>query len=56
MPPCRFDDLFNREQIQFCPRNNTNLFDKEYYTIMDWYSTYTWGEPRSTMLTMNYKF
>ncbi|MFZ6640144.1 TonB-dependent siderophore receptor [Undibacterium sp. TC4M20W] len=33
-----------------------NLFDKKYYTIFNWYSTYTWGEPRSVNLNMNYKF
>ncbi|MBW7902140.1 MAG: TonB-dependent siderophore receptor [Rhodocyclaceae bacterium] len=33
-----------------------NLLDKKYYTIFNWYSTYTWGEPRSVMLTMKYKF
>ena len=33
-----------------------NLFDKKYYTIFNWYSTYTWGEPRSVNVNMNYKF
>lgn len=33
-----------------------NLLDKKYYTIFSWYSTYTWGEPRSVTLTMKYKF
>ncbi|MFO6419170.1 TonB-dependent siderophore receptor [Hylemonella sp. W303a] len=36
--------------------NVTNLLDKKYYTIFSSYSTYTWGEGRSTTLTMNYKF
>ena len=36
--------------------NVTNLLDKKYHTIFDWYSTYTWGEPRSAMLTLKYKF
>lgn len=36
--------------------NVTNLLDKKYYTIFSTYSTYTWGEGRSTTLTMNYKF
>lgn len=36
--------------------NVTNLLDKKYYTIFSPYSTYTWGEGRSTTLTMNYKF
>ena len=33
-----------------------NLFDKKYYTIFSWYSTYTWGEPRNVRLTVNYRF
>ena len=36
--------------------NVTNLLDKKYHTIFSWYSTYTWGEPRSAMLTLKYKF
>lgn len=36
--------------------NVTNLLDKKYYTIFNWYSTYTWGEARSAMLTMKYRF
>jgi outer membrane receptor for ferric coprogen and ferric-rhodotorulic acid len=36
--------------------NVSNLLDKKYYTLFDWYSTYTWGEPRSAMLTLKYKF
>lgn len=34
----------------------SNLLDKKYYTLFDWYSTYTWGEPRNVMLTMKYRF
>ncbi|WP_239990026.1 TonB-dependent siderophore receptor [Corticimicrobacter populi] len=33
-----------------------NIFDKKYYTMMDFYSTYTWGEPRSAMLNVRYDF
>lgn len=33
-----------------------NLLDKKYYTIFNWYSTYTWGEPRSVNVSLNYKF
>lgn len=33
-----------------------NLLDKKYYTIFNWYSTYTWGAPRSVNLSVNYKF
>lgn len=33
-----------------------NLLDKKYYTIFNWYSTYTWGEGRNAMLTLKYKF
>ena len=33
-----------------------NLLDKKYYTIFSWYSTYTWGEPRSVGLNVNYRF
>lgn len=36
--------------------NVNNLLDKKYHTIFQWYSTYTWGEPRSVMLNVNYKF
>lgn len=36
--------------------NVNNLLDKKYYTIFSWYSTYTWGEGRNTMLTLKYKF
>jgi outer-membrane receptor for ferric coprogen and ferric-rhodotorulic acid len=36
--------------------NVNNLFDKKYYTIFSWYSTYTWGEGRNAMLTLKYKF
>ena len=36
--------------------NVNNLLDKKYYTIFSYYSTYTWGEPRSVTLAMNYKF
>ena len=33
-----------------------NLFDKKYYTIFNWYSTYTWGEPRNVTASVTYKF
>ena len=33
-----------------------NVLDKKYYTIFNWYSTYTWGEPRSVNLSLAYKF
>ncbi|MEQ4618808.1 MAG: TonB-dependent siderophore receptor [Corticimicrobacter sp.] len=36
--------------------NVNNIFDKKYYTMMDFYSTYTWGEPRSAMLNVRYDF
>ena len=34
--------------------NVRNLLDKKYYSIF--YSTYTWGEPRSVNVSMNYRF
>lgn len=34
--------------------NIRNLLDKRYYTIF--YSTYTWGEPRSVNVSMKYRF
>ncbi|WP_027014569.1 TonB-dependent siderophore receptor [Comamonas composti] len=34
----------------------SNLLDKKYYTIFNWYSTYTWGAPRSVNISVNYKF
>lgn len=36
--------------------NVNNLLDKKYYTIFNWYSTYTWGEPRNVSINMTYKF
>jgi outer membrane receptor for ferric coprogen and ferric-rhodotorulic acid len=36
--------------------NINNLLDKKYYTIFSWYSTYTWGAPRSVTVNANYKF
>lgn len=33
-----------------------NLLDKKYLTIFSWYSTYTWGEPRSVNLNVTYRF
>jgi len=36
--------------------NVRNLFDKKYYSIYNWYSSYTWGAPRSLQLSMTYKF
>ncbi|MBZ8142323.1 TonB-dependent siderophore receptor [Rubrivivax gelatinosus] len=46
---------------RFSPRltgrlNVTNLFDKKYYTIFSWYSTYTWGEARAVALNLDYRF
>ncbi|WP_404976847.1 MULTISPECIES: hypothetical protein [unclassified Acidovorax] len=36
--------------------NIRNLLDKKYYTIFNWYGTYTWGEPRSVNVSLTYKF
>lgn len=36
--------------------NVKNLLDKKYYTIFNWYGTYTWGEPRSVNVNVTYKF
>ncbi len=36
--------------------NVKNLLDEEYYTIFSWYSTYTWGEPRSVNLSATWRF
>ncbi|MBK1714906.1 TonB-dependent siderophore receptor [Rubrivivax gelatinosus] len=36
--------------------NVTNLFDKKYYTIFSWYSTYSWGEARAVALNLDYRF
>ena len=36
--------------------NVTNLFDKKYYTIFSWYSTYTWGAPRAVSVNATYRF
>lgn len=36
--------------------NVNNLLDKKYYTIFNWYSTYTWGEGRNYNLGLKYKF
>ena len=36
--------------------NINNLLDKKYYTIFNWYSTYTWGEGRNYNLGLKYKF
>jgi len=36
--------------------NIKNLMDKKYYTIFNWYGTYTWGEPRSVNVSVTYKF
>lgn len=33
-----------------------NLLDEKYLTLMDFYSTYSWGEPRNVMLTTRYDF
>lgn len=33
-----------------------NLFDKKYYTIFSWYSTYTWGMPRTVNFDVTYRF
>jgi outer membrane receptor for ferric coprogen and ferric-rhodotorulic acid len=34
----------------------SNLLDEKYYTIFNWYSTYTWGEPRNIMVNLRYQF
>jgi len=36
--------------------NVNNVLDKKYYTIFNWYSTYTWGEGRNTTLSLDYRF
>ncbi len=36
--------------------NIDNLLDEKYYTMMDIYSVYSWGAPRSYMLTTRYNF
>jgi outer membrane receptor for ferric coprogen and ferric-rhodotorulic acid len=36
--------------------NIRNLFDNKYYTFYDYYNGYTWGAPRSVLLSMTYKF
>ncbi|WP_431256712.1 TonB-dependent siderophore receptor [Roseateles chitinivorans] len=36
--------------------NVTNLFDKKYYTIFSWYSTYSWGAPRAVSVNATYRF
>lgn len=36
--------------------NIKNLMDKKYYSIFSSYSTYTWGEPRTVNVSLNYKF
>jgi outer membrane receptor for ferric coprogen and ferric-rhodotorulic acid len=36
--------------------NVRNLFDEKYYSIYNWYSSYTWGAPRSVQLSMTYRF
>ena len=36
--------------------NIRNLFDKKYYTFYGWYNGYSWGAPRSALLSMTYKF
>ena len=33
-----------------------NILDKKYYTIFSWYSTYTWGAPRSANINVTYRF
>lgn len=36
--------------------NVDNLLNEKYYTMMDFYSVYSWGSPRSYMLTTRYNF
>ncbi len=36
--------------------NVRNLFDKKYYSMLDFYSVYVWGAPRSVFLNVTYKF
>ncbi|MGO1070462.1 TonB-dependent siderophore receptor [Lysobacter sp. CA199] len=52
-------DLMARYQVNdnlSATLNVDNLLDKRYYTIFSYYSTYTWGEPRSVRLAMTYRF
>jgi outer membrane receptor for ferric coprogen and ferric-rhodotorulic acid len=36
--------------------NVRNLFDEKYYQIYGYYGSYTWGAPRSVLLSMKYTF
>jgi outer membrane receptor for ferric coprogen and ferric-rhodotorulic acid len=36
--------------------NIRNLLDNKYYTFYGWYNGYSWGAPRSVLLSMTYKF
>ncbi|CAD5108458.1 TonB-dependent siderophore receptor [Zestomonas carbonaria] len=36
--------------------NVNNLLDKKYYSIMDFYSVYSWGEPRSVTASVRWDF
>ncbi|ADU34328.1 TonB-dependent siderophore receptor [Variovorax paradoxus] len=52
-------DLMAR--YEFSPRLSAtlrvnNALDKKYMTVFSWYSTYTWGEPRSVNVNLVYKF
>lgn len=46
----RFDDRLS------ATLNVRNLFDKKYYSMMSFYSTYSWGEGRSYNLSLDYRF
>lgn len=36
--------------------NVNNLLDKKYLTIMDFYSVYSWGEPRNLSASVRWDF
>ncbi|WP_416193509.1 TonB-dependent siderophore receptor [Nitrobacter sp. TKz-YC01] len=36
--------------------NIRNLLDNKYYTFYGWYNGYSWGAPRSVLLSMTYRF
>lgn len=36
--------------------NIKNIFDEKYYQMIGFYNQYNYGEPRSAILSFNYKF
>ena len=54
-PGARIRDQSNILQLS-ASLSVKNLLDKRYYTIFNWYNTYTWGAPRSVSVSMTYKF